>query len=493
MPKAAIEICRNQQDSAPDSGQVHARVKRFLECWTGDDRFRAALEADPDEAVRTRDLDLDPWALAFVWKPSVASDPRSPEARAIRCIYRRMHAFLEFCANDEGSTDAYRSWRARQIARTAFARGPTFAPISLHLPFAVELTRGCSLGCWFCALSASRLEETLEFDLSTWEAMLLALRGLFGESACRGFLYWATDPLDHPRYEAYAEAFRKVLGRFPMTTTAVAVRDLDRARRLISLAVRGASPALRFSVVTRRNLDTLHAAFSAEELAAVDLVMANRESVLALAEAGHARRRFRTNSEQADTQRAKLDRLARIDDCETLSHNTIACVSGFLIQPLEHRIRLISPEPASDRWPDGFVVFDEVEFDAGEGFDASLESLATRNFADSLPAELAVQRGVSLNVSSGGKVVATGNGHRLEVPLDPRAEDYPVRLAEAFLGGASVRDVTSTMSAVFTVAHPKVRHDIATLWRAGVLIETFFSFADVQRDAGTPSSRTAVP
>ena len=483
---------RNRQEAAPDPGNVHAQVKRFVECWQGDDRFRTALAAAPDEAVRARGLDIDPRAVATVWRPDAASDPRSAEARAMRRIRRRMVSFLEFCANDVGSTGAYRSWRARQVARSAFASGPTFAPLSLHLPFAIELTRGCSLGCWFCALSASRLEATLELDLPGWNAMLLALRRQFGKSACRGFLYWATDPLDHPRYEVYAEAFRKVLGRFPMTTTAVATRDLDRVRRLISLAVRGDCPALRLSVVTRRNLDTLHAAFSAEELGDVDLVMVNRESVLALAEAGYARRRFSTNSKRGDAERAKLERMNRIDDRETLSHDTIACVSGFLIQPLERRIRLISPEPASDRWPDGFAVFDEVEFEAGDAIDASLELLATRNFTDALPAELAVQRDVSLNVSRGRKVVATGNGHRREVPLDPGAEDYPARLAEAFRGGASVRDVTRILSAAFTVPHERVRQDVAALWQAGVLIETFFALADAQRDADSQFSRTAV-
>lgn len=474
----SVRTRQNPRESASSRGRVHALVKRFVECWTGDDRFRSALHEAPDEAVRARGLDIDPQALAFVWKPDAVPQSASPEARAMRRIRRRMFSFAEFCASDEGSTEAYRLWRARQIARCAFARGPTLAAIALHLPFAIEITRGCSLGCWFCALSASRLEETLDMDLSSWKAVLLALRGLFGESGSRGFLYWATDPLDHPRYERYADVFRETFGRFPMTTTAIATRDVDRARRLISLASAGHSPALRFSVVTRRNLDTLHAAFSAEELADVDLVMVNRESILALAEAGHARRRFDANPERGEAQHAKLDRLVPISDSETLSHNTIACVSGFLIQPLEHRIRLIAPEPASDRWPDGFVVFDEAEFDPRKGLDGPLELLATRNFTDALPSELAVQRGVTITAGRAGKVIAAGNGHRSEIAFEPGGADYPVRLAEAFRGGASVRDVTTEMSAVFTTARTDVRRDIATLWQAGVLVESLFSLAD---------------
>ena len=459
------------QAGVGDTEQAYAHVKRFIECWTGDDRFRIIFESSPDRAMRDRGLRVDGEALRLMWSRESLSRLCSAEAAAIRRINRRMRTFLEFCENDGGSLHSYQLWRARQIARLALTSELASSGMALHLPFAMELTRGCSVGCWFCGLSASKLEEVLELDQSSFEAMLLALRKVFGASACRGSLYWATDPLDHPHYEEYAEAFRKALGVFPMTTTAIATRDSARARRLISIAIRGGCPSLRFSVVTRRNLDALHAAFSAEELAYVDLIPVNRESLFGLADAGHARRKFGSNSKRHDAERAKLEREGSSGQ---LAHSTIACVSGFLVQPLERRIRVISPTPATDRWPDGFVVFDEADIDPSKGIHAALEALAARNFSSELPEELALQRDVSVTVLKSGSVAAKGPWYCREVHLDRKMADYPARLAESFCGGASVRDVAESMSAAYALKCSNVRRDIAALWQSGILVEIFF-------------------
>ena len=57
--------------------------------------------------------------------------------------------------------------------------------------------------------------------------------------------------------------------------------------------------------------------------------------------------------ELAEHERDKLRRAGA--DPGQVAHRTIACVSGFLIEPAAGRVRLISPEPCSDRWPDGYV------------------------------------------------------------------------------------------------------------------------------------------
>ena len=462
------------------TGRVYADVKRFRERWIADERFRIALESNPDEAARSRGLVVDPHPLAFLWRHGALADAASPEVGALRRMDQRGREFLAFCADDNGAIEPYRTWRARQIARAHFAVGSVFAPLGLHLPFAVELTRGCSLGCWFCALSASRLETVLELDPDAWKSMLLALGRMFGRSAARGFLYWATDPLDHPAYETYAETFRATLGRFPMTTTAAATRDNDRARRLIALASSGRCPALRFSVVSIGVLDTLHAEFTAKELADVDLVFVNRGSLHALAEAGHARRTFRSRPHRGASEREKL---AKYGDADLFSHTTIACVSGFLIQPVEGRIRLISPEPASDRWEDGFVVFDEAEFDPDRGLDRALRDMAERSFRSEPPNELALQRGVSIGVRQDGTVVASGRGHEANVSVAERRSGYLSALCQAFRGGAAVAHTAGALGASFSVDARAVESDIAALWQGGALIETFFARADAGREA----------
>lgn len=458
--------------------RLRGEVKRFRERWLADDRFRAAVAADPAAATAAAGLALDPEPLRFLWQPDVPVDTGTPEGRAYRSLEGVDYAYFDFCAADGGACEPYRAWRARQRARCAFAQGPQMTLFELHLPFAVELTRGCSLGCWFCGLSAASLEAVLPTDLDSWEDMLRALRGVFGDSAVRGFLYWATDPLDHPRYEAYGEVFRRVLGRFPATTTAAPHVDLDRTRRLMEQARAGNCPAMRFSVVTLRRLDEIHAAFSAAELADVTLVPVNRESVLGLANAGGVRSKSERWSERVDLERHKLDAIGIGE------RDTIACVSGFLIEPLVGRVRLISPEPSSDRRPDGYAVIDEAHYTDGSGFAAALDRMVAANMGEEPPARLALQRGVRVAARSRTAVEATGRGHVVTFQSQRRDLAALPALADAFRGGADVEQVVGRISHQFGAAPGRVRGDIATLWRHGVLIETVFDFADADADLG---------
>ncbi len=471
----------------PDGGgRILAQVKRFRERWTGDDRFRAALREDPGAAVGALGLDLAPEALAFVWRPGARPDERTPEARAWSLINQRVQAYADFFADDGGACEAYRSWRARQRTRFAFAQGADGAAVNPHLPFAVELTRGCSHRCWFCGVSAQPLSGVLPTDLAAWERMLDALRGPFGASAVRGILYWATDPLDHPDYEAYAEVFRRLLGRYPSTTTAAAVADPARTRRLLAAARPRDYPysVVRFSVVTRRRLEQIHEEFSAGELADVEVAPANRESILALAEVGHARTAARRRPELAAHERNKL-RLSGLDP-ENFAHRTVASVSGFLIEPVVGRVRLISPEPCSDRWPDGYVVFGEERFGNGGDFARAIDRLVSRHMTPDPPARLALQRGVAVAPlrESPGRIRASGHGHGYGVTFrSGRDLGHLPALAGAFRGGARVDDVVRDFARRPGIESRFLRRDVTALWRRGVLIEPVCAFADAEETA----------
>lgn len=462
--------------AAGDSGdpRLTAHVKRFHERWVGDDRFRAAVDADPAAAAAGLGLDLDPGPLSFLWEDTAPQDPDAPEVRAFQSLMNRGQAYLEYCTNDGGAVTAYQRWRARQRARTAFAVGALIAPAQLHLPFAVELTRGCSLGCWFCGVSARPLNAVLRTDLKRWEDLLQALRGVFGASVKRGFLYWATDPLDHPDYEAHAEVFRRVCGRFPPTTTAAPLADPARTRRLAAMAFAGDCPpqGMRFSVVSRRQLEEIHATFSTEELLEITLVPVNRESLLALAEAGHAREMAKRRPERAAFERRKL---SESDDDQIRSHRTIACVSGFLIDPISGRIRLISTTPASDRWPDGYVVFDEKGFDSVDEFAEALETMVRRNMGPEPPDRLMLQDGVRLSAASAGGVKASARGHETTFRAGRRDLGHVPALAAAFDGGARLDEVSERIAGRFGIDSAKVRADAASLWREGVLVEPLFA------------------
>jgi hypothetical protein len=110
-------------------------------------------------------------------------------------------------------------------------------------------------------------------------------------------------------------------------------------------------------------LDRVHAAFSAEELAGVELVLQNPEAALPKTPTGRALER--------------PDKLAqnRSRNSEALDSGTIACVSGFLVNMVERTIRLISPTRTSERWLRGYRVYGERRFASAVEFGGAIEDL----------------------------------------------------------------------------------------------------------------------
>jgi hypothetical protein len=95
-------------------------------------------------------------------------------------------------------------------------------------------------------------------------------------------------------------------------------------------------------------LNQVHEEFSAEELACVKLVIQNKESSIIKANAGRTRERNLKKGEE---------------DSEFPQQGTIACVTGFLFNMVDRSVKLISPCNANDRWPLGYIVYDEGTFD----------------------------------------------------------------------------------------------------------------------------------
>jgi len=342
-----------------------AHLKRFGERYAGDNGFRQEiLGGGAAERVAERHgIDLDPSHAALY-------DAYSTELNACRVLHQQAGR----CAETNPRFDA---WRQRQICRCAAELGAIGGVIT-HPIIAFELSAGCSIGCWFCAVSAGRFTGSFAYtpdNAALWREILGVTLDLFGNAAQTGFCYWATDPSDNPDYPRFIEDFYFATGNLPQTTTAAPLRDLGFTRTILRLYDEYRCFINRFSITSLKLLNDVHATFTPEELLGVELVLLNPESLTQKALAGRAR----------DAQSKKRDpAAARGGVAVAPEQTTIACVSGFVVNMVHRRIQLVSPTSASDRWPLGYRTYGERHFETAGDLRSAIEDL----IASHMPQEI---------------------------------------------------------------------------------------------------------
>jgi len=360
---------------------VLANTKRLLERWSGDDVFRSSL-GDPNTwsdhcgaSERNRiassigcEIDVGEVAPLIPGYRCDSSEyvakienGESLVGRWIRHISAMIEQRTMMTSRSFGKDNpAYDSWRKRQILRVRSELGD-FGSGIVHPLVAFELSSGCSVGCWFCGISAEKFKGVYEYNAhseAVWRGILQAMVARFGSAMESGFCYWATDPLDNPNYAEFIKAYYEECGCLPQTTTAIPMRDPTKTREILGLFEACGEIVNRFSITTIRSLRSVHEEFSAEELLGVELVLQNKEA-FNLAQSSAGRAYGKTNKgEQFSTYKG-----------------TIACVSGFIINMVEGTIKLVSPTHASEKWPDGYITFDEARFYDVRSFSAALDHL----------------------------------------------------------------------------------------------------------------------
>ncbi len=360
-----------------------AHVKRFAERWRADRAFREALPADPYGVAARYALRADPDELRCLWDETFAAGrgerwiaPLVVQRYRLFAREKLLHREKLRAVDCVPSDERHRRWRERQVRRTLGHLGARQHDGIIHAPFAIELSDGCTVGCWFCGVSAGRKRGDFLYTDDNgrlWRDVLRVLRAAVGPSAATGFCYWATDPLDNPAYERFAVDFAEICGRFPQTTTAQPLADVARTRALLALSIAHGCTINRFSTLTLRAFDGVMAAFTPEELLHCEIVSQNPEAVHIQGNAGRAR------------GSARLGRLARAHGLETDEWQripgTIACVSGFLLNMVERRVRLITPCPSSDRWRDGYWVLADRRFTGADDLAKVIDGM----MADAMP------------------------------------------------------------------------------------------------------------
>jgi radical SAM family RiPP maturation amino acid epimerase len=379
LTESVIDIQENLAERSIASGvsdekllECVSHVKRFTERWHADPGFRAQIHANPLKTVIQYGIKVDPAEIRPLWDTTEnRSNDEQFSSSIMQCCqsfeeknhpFKRIRSILATLKEPR-----FKAWRERQIARSSSQFKQAIHRSILHLPVAFELSKGCSVGCPFCGVSAPKLSDLFIYNQENaelWHGVLKLIKQILGSAAGTGFCYWATDPLDNLDYEKFCSDFHKVFGIFPSTTTALSMRNPDRTRSLLKLSREKGCLHNRFSILSLNMLNQVHQEFSPEELAFVSLALQNKESNMTKANAGRSREQ---NLKQGNQNN------------QFSGQGTIACVTGFLFNMVDRQVKLISPCQANDRWPLGYVVYDEGNFSDANDLEALLERMIANN------------------------------------------------------------------------------------------------------------------
>ena len=454
------------------------QIKRFFECLSGDAEFRKTLNADPNNPV-LRDrlqrigVEFDPDELTPLWSQTnerlqqyyqwlinpledMEQEPEieihledSPFAKlwmkwrkAYWHVYRKyLSQLLSISKNSR-----FDAWRQRRIASAKGELGP-FGHYIDHPIFAFELSKGCSIGCWFCGFSARKLSAIFDYtpkNRTLWREMVKIGVDMFGIPAGMALCYYGTEPYDNPHYLDFLKDYQEISGATLCTATAAPLKDSEWLRSLIAFYREGTHPWPRLSVLSVSMLRQIHETYTPDELRDVELLMQMK----------NAPRMKATSGRILHAEKEKLGGVKIPDEAPFIPQGSIACVSGFLINMVDRTIQLISPCYASEQWPYGYRVFAEEKFQDASDYRAILEHIIETQITEHLFPEMVLAFRDDLQYSStseGFMLLSPNKRHHL------RGKTFHKQLGELIAqGDKTYREIvdilTDTEASVFDVS-----------------------------------------
>ena len=215
-----------------------------------------------------------------------------------------------------------------------------------------------------------------------FKTMVTGLKETLGDASKWGILYFATDPIDTPDYEKFCVDFSDITSMFPQTTTAIAFKDVPRMKKLLKLSNSRGCRVDRFSVLSLGVLKKIHKSFTPDELTNVELIVQNPDSTQIKSTSGRQFEKVKVKPELVDKELSKFPILKHDKDAELtpdLLPGTICCISGFLVNLLEKTVKLISPWRAEEKWPLGYIIYDQGTFTDGESFIELIHQMIERS------------------------------------------------------------------------------------------------------------------
>ncbi|MDR0691004.1 MAG: radical SAM family RiPP maturation amino acid epimerase [Streptococcaceae bacterium] len=331
--------------------------KRLVELVSADLKNYKLFATNPEKFLTELALDLDPYLAKeavdiYLKKRKLIDNPYLTQVRKlIQPIYNDIAQRVDIA---NFTAPQFQKWIQRKKKALAWESKEARKILShFNAPVMFELSQGCSGQCDFCCLDTRVLTETYRYtedNKKFWREILKVTKEEVGDAASVGACYFATEPLDDPDYEKFIADFYQIFQTFPQTTTVKGVANIKRIKRLMKqLGVEELQKAkLRFSIVSLEQLKAIYQNYTKEELACVELLMNNKESIYPYSDSGRARSFHK--------------------DGKNFATAPSVCLIGFLVNLCGKTISLTTPRKPSKAYPLGMEIISSENFSTSEDY-----------------------------------------------------------------------------------------------------------------------------
>ncbi len=432
-------------------------IKRFMEYESLIPGFHEEEAADPEAVLKKYGFPLTVQEISFypLREGELMMRPVFPDSAAQKYA-DFMNAKIGYrdALKEAGipSHPAMQKWHRRQRGRCMAELGARTDAL-VHIPFTLELSDGCSVGCSFCGLNAGKLKSLFRYteeNAVLFRSALTGVKELIGDAAGQGTMYFASEPMDNPDYESFLKIYREVFHTTPQITTAAAMRNPERMHRLLKEINEEGTTVYRFSVLSEALAQQIFAEFTPEELVYTELLPQYKEAPgSAFANSG------------------------RMAEANGVYDNTISCVTGFVVNFANRTVRLTAPTSSSPQYPTGEIILGRESFaDADNLIEVMRKMISTymSNIISPLD-RVQLRQNLTWNIENNEVIVQNNKGVRFTIKSGDQTDFYRNLMTLLSSGYHTKREIVAELIKGYD--QPVMTHTfhycINRLWELGIL------------------------